>query len=187
VTELDGTDVSDKQVQPVGVELTVDTIYKVSGYTILKDDEYRKGKRREKEVNSPGQYILDSNERGSINEVGGQVSPEEYDDDKLVKMDRPYYTLQPGSYVVQYNEKISVPEDTVGFVLPRSRFIRSNNFLSTAVWDAGYSGRGEGGLDINTLTFLEDDMRIGVFVLADANTYQKYVGTHQQENLSEEQ
>jgi dUTP pyrophosphatase len=111
------------------------------------------------------------------------VDPNQYNKEDMVYMDKPYYTLREGSYVVRYNEKISVPEDAVGFVLPRSRLIRSNDMLSTAVWDSGYSGRGEGGLDINKLTFLEQGMRIAVFVLADATTNQEYNGSHQSENV----
>lgn len=183
VTELDGSTVSEEQIQPVGVELTVDKIFRVDGYTILKDDEYSKGERIELSLNQAGQHILKSSERRPTQGVMKSVDPEEYSEERMIHMDNPYYTLREGSYVVRYNEKISVPEDTVGFVLPRSRLIRSNNILSTAVWDAGYSGRGEGGLDINKLTFIEQGMRIGVFVLADATTNQEYDGSHQGENV----
>lgn len=183
VTELDGSTVSEEQIQPVGVELTVDKIFRVDGYTILKDNEYSKGERVEVNLNEAGQHILKSSERQATQGVMQSVDPNQYNEEDMIYMDKPYYTLREGSYVVRYNEKISVPEDTVGFVLPRSRLIRSNNMLSTAVWDAGYSGRGEGGLDINKLTFLEQDMRIGVFVLADATTNQEYDGSHDGENV----
>ena len=182
VTQLDGSEVPDKQVQPVGVELTVDTIYKVDGYTVLKDDEYSKGERVEASLNEDS-HIMESDKREAVDGVMNNVDPEAYNGDDLIHMEDEYYRLTRGPYVVQYSEKIQVPEDSVGFVLPRSRLIRSNNDLSTAVWDAGYEGRGEGGLNIRSLTFLEKGMRIGVFVLADAETNQMYDGSHQQENL----
>jgi deoxycytidine triphosphate deaminase len=183
VTELDGSTVSEEQIQPVGVELTIDKIFKVRGYTVLKDDEYSKGERSEAKLNPGGNHILKSEARDEINGVMSSVSPEEYNDEDLIHMDNPYYTLTEGPHVVRYNEKITVPEDAVGFVLPRSRLIRSNNMLTTAVWDSGYSGRGEGGLDIDNLTFIEKGMRVGVFVLADATTNQEYDGSHQGENV----
>jgi len=183
VTELDGSTVPEEQIQPVGVELTVDKIFRVDGYTVLKDDKYSKGERVELEPNDAGQYIVESSKRGAFDGVMQSVDPNQYNEEDMIYMDKPYYTLREGPYVVQYNEKISVPEDAVGFVLPRSRLIRSNNMLSTAVWDAGFSGRGEGGLDINKLTFLEQGMRLGVFVLADATTNKEYDGSHQGENV----
>jgi len=182
VTELDGSKVPDKQIQPVGVELTVDTIYKVDGYTILKDDEYSKGERIEAPLNSDS-HIMESDKRDHFDGLMRNLEPSEHNKDDLIHMEDKYYRLTVGPYVVKYGEKIQVPEDTVGFVLPRSRLIRSNNDLSTAVWDAGYEGRGEGGLKINSMTFLEKGMRIGVFVLADAQTNQQYDGSHQGENL----
>jgi len=183
VTELDGSTVPEEQIQPVGVELTVDKIFRVDGYTVLKDDEYSKGERVELSLSEGGQHILKSSKRSPPHGVMDSINPNNFNEDRMIYMDKPYYTLREGPYVVQYNEKISVPEDAVGFVLPRSRLIRSNNMLSTAVWDAGYSGRGEGGLDINKLTFIEQGMRIGVFVLADATTNQEYDGSHNSENL----
>lgn len=185
VTEIDGSTVPDKQIQPVGVELTVDKIFRVDGYTILKDDEYSKGDRVEVNINQAGQYILKSSERNPAQGVMQSVDPNEYNEDDMIHMDKPYYTLREGPYVVRYNEKISIPEDAVGFVLPRSRVIRSNNMLSTAVWDSGYSGRGEGGLSIDSLTFIEQGMRIGVLILADATTNQVYDGVHQGENVED--
>jgi len=184
VTQLDGSKVPDKQIQPVGVELTVDTVYKVDGYTILKDDEYSKGERVEAPLNTDS-YIMESDKRDHFDGLMRNLDPSEHNEDDLIHMEGEYYRLTEGPYVVQYSEKIQVPEDTVGYVLPRSRLIRSNNGLSTAVWDAGYEGRGEGGLSINSMTFLQKGMRIGVFVLADAKTNHQYDGSHQEENLND--
>lgn len=182
VTNLDGSEVDSDRIQPVGVELTVDEIYKVAGYTILKDGEYSKGERIKVEQTHGDQYILKSDQRVGMQDIIDNVDPNEYNSGQMVYMDKPFFTLQPGPYVVRYNEKITVPKNTVGFVFPRSRLIRSNNFLSTAVWDSGYRGRGEGGLHVNTLSFIEKDMGIGVFTLAEANTEAQYNGLHQNEN-----
>lgn len=52
--------------------------------------------------------------------------------------------LAPGSYGIRYGEWIEVPPDCGGLVFPRSSLLRMGLHVPTAVWDAGYAGRGEG-------------------------------------------
>ncbi|SFS12917.1 dUTP pyrophosphatase [Halomicrobium zhouii] len=93
------------------------------------------------------------------------------------------YTLDPGGYVVEYGERVVVPDDHVGFVLPRSSLLRNSCTLDTAVWDAGYEGRGEGLLEVHHTIELERGARIAQFVLADAAHDGTYDGSYQGENL----
>lgn len=93
------------------------------------------------------------------------------------------YSLEPGAYVVEYGERVVVPEDHVGFVLPRSSLLRNSCMLDTAVWDAGYEGRGEGLLEVHHEIELDRDARIAQFVLADAAHRDTYDGSYQHENL----
>lgn len=93
------------------------------------------------------------------------------------------YKLEAGSYVVQYDKQITIPDSCVGFVYPRSRLMRSGIQLSTAVWESGYSGIGQGGLNVTRLSMLDDDLRIGQIVFADAQVESKYDGYHQGENI----
>jgi deoxycytidine triphosphate deaminase len=79
------------------------------------------------------------------------------------------YRLDPGGYVVQYGERVHVPAGHVGFVLPRSSLLRNSTTLDTAVWDAGYEGRGEGLLRVGHPIEIEAGARIGQFVLAAAS------------------
>ena len=51
-----------------------------------------------------------------------------------------YWHLQPGAYIVEFNEKVAVPLDVVGFILPRSSFWRSGGVVESGVCDAGYEG-----------------------------------------------
>lgn len=51
--------------------------------------------------------------------------------------------LQPGSYVVRYAEWVALPRDCAGLTFPRSSLLRMGVHVPTAVWDAGYTGRGE--------------------------------------------
>jgi dUTP pyrophosphatase len=95
------------------------------------------------------------------------------------------YYLPEGGYVVEYGETIRVPEGHVGFVYPRSSLMRNSCMLNTAVWDAGYEGKGEGLLQVHHDVELERGARIAQFVLAEANHDGTYDGAYQGERLDE--
>ena len=59
-----------------------------------------------------------------------------------------WWDLHAGSYVIGYAEKVNLPADLMAFARPRSSLLRSGVAIHTAVWDAGYSGRGEGLLSV---------------------------------------
>jgi deoxycytidine triphosphate deaminase len=93
------------------------------------------------------------------------------------------YHLDPGGYIVRYAEHIRIPEQHVGFLYPRSSLLRNSCMLDTAVWDAGYEGRGEGLLEVHHRIELEAGARIAQLVLADAAHEGTYEGSYQRENL----
>ncbi|MDG5777338.1 deoxyuridine 5'-triphosphate nucleotidohydrolase [Haloarculaceae archaeon H-GB2-1] len=93
------------------------------------------------------------------------------------------YRLSPGGYVVRYAEEVKIPEGHVGFLYPRSSLLRNSCMLDTAVWDAGYEGRGEGLLEVYHDVELERGARIAQLVLAEAEHEDTYDGTYQGENL----
>jgi len=95
------------------------------------------------------------------------------------------FTLNPGGYVARYGEVVTIPEEHVGFILPRSSLMRNSCMLNTAVWDAGYSGRGEGLLQVHHEIELEAGARIAQLVLAEAEHAGVYVGSYQGENVPE--
>lgn len=90
------------------------------------------------------------------------------------------------SYRVTYNEKISVPENALGLVFPRSSLLRNGCHLVTAVWDPGYEGRGQGLLQVLNPEgiVLEEDARIGqiVFFRLEGEVSEGYDGKYQGEN-----
>jgi deoxycytidine triphosphate deaminase len=108
----------------------------------------------------------------------GDREPVDPDDDGI-------YRLDPGAYIVRYGETLAVPEDHVGFVLPRSTLLRNSCTLDTAVWDAGYEGRGEGLLEVHHRIEIEQGSRLGQFVLSEADHVGKYDGEYQGENADE--
>ena len=59
-----------------------------------------------------------------------------------------WWDLAPGAYVIGYVERVNLPNDVMAFARPRSSLLRSGVAIHTAVWDAGYSGRGEGLLHV---------------------------------------
>jgi len=88
------------------------------------------------------------------------------------------YRLDPGAYVLQYGERLQIPDDHVGFVYPRSTLLRNSCMLNTAVWDAGYEGRGEGLLQVGHRIEIEPGARVAQFVLAAADHEGRYDGTY---------
>jgi deoxycytidine triphosphate deaminase len=93
--------------------------------------------------------------------------------------------LDPGGYLVTYGEEISVPSDCAGLVLPRSSLMRMGATLHSALWDPGYSGRGQGLLTVHNPLTLHHRARIGQFVLImlESAASKLYAGTYQGENL----
>src|SRR5918992_3417302 len=51
--------------------------------------------------------------------------------------------LSPGSYLITFNEIVTLPLDLMALGRPRSSLLRSGVSVHTAVWDAGYRGRSQ--------------------------------------------
>ncbi|GGL34770.1 deoxyuridine 5'-triphosphate nucleotidohydrolase [Halarchaeum grantii] len=144
-------DVTDEQVQPNGVDLTLGSV---------------------EAQTEPGRITTDGKTVGERDAV------------ETVERDgRECYALDPGYYVAQYAETVRVPEGHVGFVYPRSSLMRNSCMLHTAVWDAGYEGKGEGLLEVGRPIEIEVGARFAQFVLAEAEHEDAYDGSYQGERL----
>ena len=147
------TPVADEQIQPNGVDLTLDVVF---------------------EQREPGRIA-----RGG-KEVGDRIArPLE----ELEQKEPETYYLPKGTYIARYGERIEIPEGHVGFVYPRSSLMRNSCMLNTAVWDAGYEGRGEGLLQVHHDIELERGARIAQIVFAEADHEDVYDGSYQGENI----
>ncbi|MCG3218502.1 MAG: deoxyuridine 5'-triphosphate nucleotidohydrolase [Candidatus Heimdallarchaeota archaeon] len=95
----------------------------------------------------------------------------------------PSYSLEPGKYIIRYNEIITVPDGAIALVLPRSSLMRCGATLETAVWDPGYSGRGMGLLIVGHTLQLDVDARVGqlIFIQMTDKSISGYNGTFQNE------
>ena len=120
--------------------------------------------------------VLEQAEPGWVGTDGKTVG-----DREPIAPDGDVFRLEPGGYILQYAETISVPEGHVGFLYPRSTLLRNSCMLNTAVWDAGYEGRGEGLLEVHHPIRIERGARIAQFVLAEASHDDVYDGSYQGE------
>lgn len=93
--------------------------------------------------------------------------------------------LGQGSYVVRYNEHVSLPPHVAGLVLPRSSLMRMGVTLHTAVWDPGYRGRGVGLLLVHNThgVRIEVGSRIAqmIFMKTSKKPARRYKGAYQDE------
>jgi len=121
--------------------------------------------------------VYEQVEPGHIGQEGKTVGQR-----REVEPDDGVYTLDTGGYVVEYADKVVIPEGHVGFLYPRSSLLRNSCMLNTAVWDAGYEGRGEGLLEVHHPIELEAGARIAQLVLAEAAHEGTYEGSYQGEN-----
>jgi len=143
------TPVTDEQIQPNGLDLTLEAVFEQTSPGRISSDGKRIGDRR-------------------------RIEPDP---------DTGCYSLNPGHYIVAYAETVSIPQEHVGFIYPRSSLLRNSCMLDTAVWDAGYEGKGEGLLEVNHELELDPGARIGQLVLAAADHAGTYDGSYQRERL----
>ena len=54
-----------------------------------------------------------------------------------------WVSLNPGSYLVSFNEVVNLPLSLMALGKPRSSLLRMGATVETAVWDAGYRGRSQ--------------------------------------------
>ncbi|MCE7743187.1 MAG: deoxyuridine 5'-triphosphate nucleotidohydrolase [Candidatus Heimdallarchaeota archaeon] len=102
---------------------------------------------------------------------------------KILEPQNKKWILEPGGYLVRYNEIVEVPLNAIGIVLPRSSLMRIGAMLCSAVWDPGYKGRGIGLLIVNAKITVFEGARIAqiVFIKTQEKLDEGYSGTYQNE------
>jgi dUTP pyrophosphatase len=97
-----------------------------------------------------------------------------------------WLSLGPGTYGVRYAEAVALPGDCGGLCFPRSSLLRMGVSVPTAVWDAGYQGRGEGLLIVGNPhgIRLQRGARIAQLVIfrLEQPASRVYAGRYQHEN-----
>ncbi len=109
-----------------------------------------------------------------------ECSPVHFDDDGWV-------FLEQGTYKILYNEIVNLPMNVVAIGRPRSSLLRCGATVASAVWDAGYSGRGEGLLIVTNPNGLrlKRDARVLqlLFLTLSESLARGYEGKYQGENV----
>ena len=167
--------ITDAQRQPNGVDLTVDAVFEQrSRDAVFQPCEPGR-------IGRDGKRIGDREAIDPVDDptMAGEAGPDSDGSDREAGV----YRLPPGGYVVRYGETVAIPEGHVGFIYPRSSLLRNACMLETAVWDAGYEGKGEGLLEVYHDIEIEPGARIAQFVLAEAGHEGTYDGSYQGENL----
>ena len=97
-----------------------------------------------------------------------------------------WWDLAPGGYVIGYRERVNLPPELTALLRPRSSLLRSGVTVHGAVWDAGYSGRGEGLLAVWSPAGyrLQRGARVAqlVFFRLSSAALEAYAGRYQGEN-----
>lgn len=153
-----GAPAPDLQLQPAGFDLTVQT---VSRFTSTGALDLTNARRRLADI-EPLPWPVAITEEAQLPLV-----------------------LQPGAYLVTYNEVIAVPPDCAGIVLPRSSLMRCGGVLHSALWDPGYEGRGQGLLTVGAPLELYPNARIAqlVMFMLEQAAGKLYDGKFQGENM----
>lgn len=90
------------------------------------------------------------------------------------------FVLTPGSYRIVFKEKINIGDQEAGFVVPRSTFIRNGVFIHSGLYDSGYTGRMEAGMNVTAGCMnIKKNTRIGQILIFDAEALHLYDGDYQ--------
>jgi len=95
-----------------------------------------------------------------------------------------FWLLKPGVYHIAFNEKIILPRNIAGMLLPRSSALVCGIVQHTALWDPGYEGRSFFHAEVSRPVKLYKNARIGqmIFFKLDSNTG-GYKGIYKGEDL----
>jgi dUTP pyrophosphatase len=152
----------DKQIQMCGVELTLKTIH---------------------EFLSAGQLAFSNDDR-KLPDIRQLVFP----DRTLVRAG--WLWLDPGAYLVTFNEVIEVPPDVMAIARPRSSLLRMGATMETAVWEPGYKGRSQSLLVVHNPNGirLRRNSRLMqlIFFRLENDADKLYEGVYQGENIGDE-
>lgn len=90
-----------------------------------------------------------------------------------------YYRLQPGHYEVVMDNKITVGDGEAGWVITRSTLNRNGVFLTSGLYDTGYSGVMAGVMHVTIGPMrIKRSTRIGQYLSFKAESLHKYDGDY---------
>ncbi len=81
-----------------------------------------------------------------------------------IPSDEESWELEPDTYHFAMNERINIPLDLCGLLLPRSSALACGMEVHTALWDPGYQGRSFMHVVVTRRTRIYENARIGQMV-----------------------
>jgi len=98
---------------------------------------------------------------------------------ELTPDEQGYYRLQPGHYEVVMDNKITVGNDEAGWVITRSTLNRNGVFLTSGLYDTGYSGVMAGVMHVTIGPMrIKRGTRVGQYLSFEAESLHKYDGDY---------
>lgn len=155
----------DMQLQPAGIDLTVDNISRFATRNYLKPCregcvDFDNSKREIPKTLKLGYYTT--------------FYVDSYGNTKR------FYFIKPGSYKIEFNEKINLPKNIVGIGRTRSTLLRCGATISSGVWDPGYSGHGQVLLTVGAPLKIYKNARVFQLQFMRCNSTEKYDGIYQE-------
>lgn len=162
VPYINDGDVKEEQITPNGIDFTIDKVFRQMGSVVLAED---------KNFLDKGMLI--------------PISPQ----DNIYGLAPNSWFLNAGYYTIQWKEKITIPANCIGLLIPRSTLLRTCATVYTAVWDRGYEGKGQSGLHLFEPTGIQRGTRLAqmIFIEAKMDGSLLYDGQYQHEGLGEEE
>jgi dUTP pyrophosphatase len=101
-----------------------------------------------------------------------------------IEPDGDYWNLGKGVYHIAFNEKIVLPKNIAGLLLPRSSALVCGIVQHTALWDPGYEGRSFFHAEVARPVKIFRNARLGqmIFIKLDGEAT-AYAGTYKGEDL----
>lgn len=98
---------------------------------------------------------------------------------EVVPDEEGYYLLLPGHYEVVMQNKITVGDGEAGWVITRSTLNRNGVYLTSGLYDTGYSGVMAAVMHVTIAPMeIQQGTRIGQYLTFDAQSLHKYDGDY---------
>ena len=90
-----------------------------------------------------------------------------------------YWRLENGTYEVVMEGEVTIGPDEAGFIITRSTLNRNGLFLTSGLYDSGYSGVMAGALHVSCgVARIAKSTRVGQFLLFKAESLNQYEGSY---------
>ena len=99
--------------------------------------------------------------------------------EELVPGEDGFWLLETGVYEIIMEGEITIGPSEAGFVITRSTLNRNGLFITSGLYDSGYSGVMAGALHVHCgVAGIQKGTRVGQFLLFDAESINQYAGSY---------